>query len=294
MTAEEIVELIKLKYKTTDDTYNPSVVLEQVPDGTGWAQRRWIDVAVFQMWASKGLKRSAFEIKVNRSDFFRELQNPAKYQWCIECFHEFWYVAPKDIIQIDELPAGAGFMYPRGKKLCIAKHASYNKNPHLDDVLLAAFMRAAHKAISQATKASIRTVLDQSSEHQSALVYKYALEDFLSDFSVRLPIDNKDAIIERLSEVTTDKELAKERDHLLQASARFQREMVSMAQLFAIIANRGLHARNELGEFIVKTYGGTDGAGLESLKALNKEDKYNHNEDFIKSLEVLLNWKGEK
>ena len=41
---------------------------------TQWAQSRWIDVAVFQMWKTKGLTRSAFEIKVSRSDFISEMR----------------------------------------------------------------------------------------------------------------------------------------------------------------------------------------------------------------------------
>jgi len=79
MKAEELVALIRKKYKTDTNGYNPCVVLEQVPDGTGMYQSRWIDVAVFQMWTSKGLTRTAFEIKVSRSDFLSEIQNPQKH-----------------------------------------------------------------------------------------------------------------------------------------------------------------------------------------------------------------------
>lgn len=84
MEAKELVDLIRKRYHTAKDGFNPAVVLEQVPDGTGMFQGRWIDVAVFQMWASKGLTRAAFEVKVSRSDFLSELQNPEKHQWCKE------------------------------------------------------------------------------------------------------------------------------------------------------------------------------------------------------------------
>ncbi|MBU2177548.1 MAG: hypothetical protein KJ556_20850, partial [Gammaproteobacteria bacterium] len=131
--AEDLVTLIRKKYKTDANGYNPCVVLEQVPDGTGMYQSRWIDVAVFQMWASKGLTRTAFEIKVSRSDFLSEIQSPQKHAWCRESFHYFFFVAPKDIIQVEELPDGVGWLYPRGSQLCTGRQARINDNPKLDD-----------------------------------------------------------------------------------------------------------------------------------------------------------------
>jgi hypothetical protein len=108
MKASDLVNLIRAKYETNSRGFNPYVILEQVPDGTGGYQNRWIDVAVFQMWPSKGLSRSAFEVKIDRADFIHELSHPEKHQWCKDCFHQFWIVAPKDIVQIEELPIGVG------------------------------------------------------------------------------------------------------------------------------------------------------------------------------------------
>jgi hypothetical protein len=146
VTAEYLVNLIRQRYPVyRDDGFHRYVVLEQVPDGTGMYQGHWIDVAVFHMWPSSGLLRSAFEIKISRSDFLRELQYPNKYKWVQDSFHEFWYVAPQGVIKREELPANAGWLCPRANKLTVKRHAVKNENPKLDDLLLAGFMRAAAK-----------------------------------------------------------------------------------------------------------------------------------------------------
>ena len=79
-TAEQLVSLVRERFELKNGVFNQCVVLEQVPDGTGAIQHRWIDVAVFQIWESKGLTRSAFEVKVSRSDFLHELQHSEKHQ----------------------------------------------------------------------------------------------------------------------------------------------------------------------------------------------------------------------
>ncbi|MCJ7576485.1 MAG: hypothetical protein MUO80_07445, partial [Dehalococcoidia bacterium] len=134
MNAEDLVKLIRQRYPLNRaDGYQKYVVMEQVPDGTGSYQGRWVDAVVFDLWPSKGLLRSAFEIKVSRSDFLRELANPVKYKWAVESFHEFWYVAPQDVIKSEELPANVGWLCPRAGKLAIKRRAVQNPNPKLDD-----------------------------------------------------------------------------------------------------------------------------------------------------------------
>jgi hypothetical protein len=115
-TSTELIALLRKKYNTDDiaNGNHPTLLFEQVANATGFDAGRWIDAAVFEMWPSHGFTRRAFEVKISRSDFLRELNNPAKYQWCFKYFHEFWYVAPKDVIQVEELPSGAGWLYPAG------------------------------------------------------------------------------------------------------------------------------------------------------------------------------------
>ncbi len=292
MNAEELVKLLRSKYRTEDNGFNPRVILEQVPDGTGFVQKRWIDVAVFEMWSTKGLRRSAFEIKVTRNDFLNELSHPEKHAWCLECFHFFWFVAPKDVIQVEELPAGAGWMYPKGQRLCVARHPVLNPSPKLDDFLLAAFMRAAHKEIETASKRCERDVLDSSSEHIAAKWYMEATLQFLqAHHDIPSHPESAAEILKALNEATADQQFKQDRDRLLDMTGKFQREIAGLLSLFAVIANKSLLARDELGRFVVSAYGGNDSEGLESLKELAKSARAtDYERRYAELIEILLNW----
>lgn len=295
MEANYLVNLIRLKYKSADDTFNPSVVLEQVPNGTGGYKNRAIDVAVFQMWASKGLTRSAFEIKVTRQDFLRELAQPEKHKWCKEYFHEFWFVAPKDIIQVEELPNGVGWFYPRGNQLCVGRRAVRNDNPKLDDVILAAFMRAAHKAILESSKTTERELLANNQDYQRAVLYQKATLAFLdkrniSPSSLLYNPKSIEEIITVLDEATMDKELKADREYLLSIAGRFQRSVAELVGMMMIISNHNLVARNELGKHIVDRFGGYDDEAIESLRELEKKGKFIYQKRYADLVETILSW----
>lgn len=283
-TSEELMLLIKNKYKSDKGSFDPTVVLEEVPNGTGGFQSRWIDAAVFEMWPSKGLSRSAFEIKVSRSDFLSELQKPEKHLWCQECFHFFWFVAPKEVIQsIEELPPGAGWMYPAGTRLCIKKHATRNDSPRLDDKLLAAFMRAASKRIDTIGEAAKRELNANNPELQKAKEYEKAVVKFLANNGRSLytpwPKD-AEGILKELCEAKLDKRLKDDIEHLQTIARRFQGAVIQMMNMFLVVANKGLMARNELGEQIVTAYGSPMD---ESVSLLAK-----HLKDNTKEIEELI------
>jgi len=291
MKAEDLVRLIRKRYEG-----NAYVVLEQVPDATGFYQTRWIDVAVFSLWPSKGLTRSAFEIKVARSDFIHELQNAQKHQWAKKCFHEFWVVAPKDIVQIGELPDGIGLMQPWGDKLVIKKHCRRNDNPILDDNLLAAFMRAAHKEILAAANRDKQEVLRNDEGHNTALAFQEAVETFLKSRGInKYFIEPTVEIIKNsLEEATLDKGLRQEREHLLSKLGEFQRDMASLFSIFAVIANRSLIKRNELGEFVVGKYGGHDEEALKTLRELQGDNKYRlRSKRYADLIDTIIKWDTE-
>lgn len=290
--AEDLVTLLKKRYVTDDGAYNPCVVLEQVPDGTGWTQSRWIDVAVFQMWKTKGLTRSAFEVKVSRSDFISELSNPQKHQWCKECFHYFWFVAPKNVIQLEELPPNVGWMYPKGNKLAVARHAVKNESPKLDDSLLAAFMRAAYKMLKKTEQITSREVMANDPEHQRAMRYMKGTIQFLNSRGKNsfLLDDSEQNIIETLEEATMDKQLLQDREHLLNVTGQFQRNITALLTIFEVIASKSLLERDDLGNYIVTTYGGHDSDGLKALKERAKDKKTtDYEKAYAELVELVMN-----
>ena len=296
LLAEDLVRLVRHKYeKDNTEIYNRCVVLEQVADGTGSSQRRWIDVAVFQMWEMKGLTRSAFEIKVSRQDFLQELSHPEKHQWCLDCFHEFWFVSPKEVIQLEELPFGVGWMYPRGNQLCIARHAKRNRAPRLDDVLLASFMRSAYKEIKKASRIEGQNILENNQDYKDGIIIRQALEQFLTKRGLHTYLhDIKDSqtILEKLEEATLDKETRMDRDHFLAILQEFQTRIKELFSIFAVIANRALLEKESTGEYVVGKYGGHDELALETLRnkggVLHISDK-----KYLGVLEAILSWGKE-
>lgn len=94
---------------------------------TGFSKKvRIIDVATFNTYPSKS-KRIAYEIKIYRSDFIKELEQPEKRKWCEELFHETYFVCLPEVCKPEEVPEGWGLYYPtkNGKQLrrkIIAKH----------------------------------------------------------------------------------------------------------------------------------------------------------------------------
>lgn len=285
MKAEDLVKLIRKRYE--GDAY---VVLEQVPNATGAYQLRWVDVAVFSLWPSQGLTRSAFEIKVARSDFIHELQNIAKYKWAKDSFHEFWFVTLKGIVQSGELPEGVGLMEVRGSKLVIKKHCQRNDNPLLDDLLLAGFMRAANKEIVAVAKRDKQELLESDQSYTEAQLFRKAVEAFLVSRGVSQYFFDPtvETIKESLDEATLDRELKQERQQVLYKLGEFQRSMASLFSIFAVIAHRALIERDDVGEFIISKFGGHDEEALKTLQGLKKGDSYQ--ERYAELINIILTW----
>ncbi|KKM26783.1 hypothetical protein LCGC14_1581260 [marine sediment metagenome] len=252
--SEDLVQMIRNKYSSGSSMGNSYVVLEQVPDGTGMFQSRWIDVAVFGLWPSKDLDRAAFEVKVSRSDFIRELQIREKHRWVRESFHEFWFVAPKDVIQIEELPTGVGFMCPRGEKLIIKRHCVRNDKPKLDDALLAGFMRAAEKGINKANKRSEEEILAGSVTHQRLKMYQQAVEAYLERRKVHKLIYQEEDVSLALEQASANKQVEDDLAQLQHIADSFQREIASLFSLFALLANKSILASDKMGRHIISAY----------------------------------------
>ena len=92
--------------------------LPQVRNGTGYVRPvvRTADAIAMSVWPSRGLEVWGFEVKSSRSDWLRELQDPAKASE-IGAYCDRWavVVGREDIVQPGELPPTWGLMVPRGE-----------------------------------------------------------------------------------------------------------------------------------------------------------------------------------
>lgn len=123
-------------------------LLNQVSNGTGYRANRWIDALAMNLYPSRGLAIHGFEMKASRSDWLRELKDPAKAEE-INSHCNFWWVvaADKDVVRDGELPLGWGLLVPHGKSLqAVIPAVAKPTGPTLPRSFVAAVLRRAHEA----------------------------------------------------------------------------------------------------------------------------------------------------
>jgi len=184
-------------------------------------------------------------------------------------------VAPKDILKtVDELPRGAGWMYPSGKRLCIGRQATRNDKPRIDDVLLAAFMRSANKSINAALGSAVKAEIEKNETYQRGVWMTEAVTRFLNSHGgTSRYYQSADDLYCLLEEATTDQQAKQDRDQLLRITGRFQQEVAGLLSTMLVLARRSLLARDELGHFIEGAYGGQDDHAIEELKKIVSDPK---------------------
>lgn len=120
-------------------------VFTEVNEGTGAQMGGRIDVAAFNCWPSGRFTRLAYEVKVSRGDWLRELAHPAKRAWAEEQFNECYFVCALGVAGEDEVPDGWGLMTTTkaGDKLRRVKVARW-REVEVGPALIASVIRQAH------------------------------------------------------------------------------------------------------------------------------------------------------
>jgi hypothetical protein len=125
---------------------NAYAVLSQVRNATGYSRAvtRTADAIVMSLWPSRGLTLSGFEIKVSKSDWKKELDDPEKAEE-ISRFCDRWYVAaPTGLVNVADLPPTWGLFEAGEKKLTLAREAQIAKEVQpVTRGFLGALLRAA-------------------------------------------------------------------------------------------------------------------------------------------------------
>lgn len=114
----------------------------EVRDATGFKSQRSADAVSMGIWPSRGLQLIGFEVKVSRSDWLRELKDPAKSA-PIQTYCDRWYVAVSgdDIVKDGELPSTWGLLVLRGSKLVQKVEAPVLKPEPLTRTFIASLLR---------------------------------------------------------------------------------------------------------------------------------------------------------
>lgn len=103
---------------------------------------RTIDLFVVRNWQPRGT--TAIEIKVDRSDWLRELEDPAKSWEFDRQVNQFFVAAPADVVQLHEVPTSWGwFCMNGGGSVVVKKRPTRNDEAKMTEPLMYSLLRAA-------------------------------------------------------------------------------------------------------------------------------------------------------
>lgn len=112
VTAAEVLAELQNRHTPHMNGNAPSwVFFTELRVGTGFgpgAEQR-IDAWAFHCWPSRR-EAVAYEVKVSRSDFLAEMNNPAKRKAALLYSNRFYFVTPVGLVRADELPPEAGLI----------------------------------------------------------------------------------------------------------------------------------------------------------------------------------------
>lgn len=70
---------------------------------------REVDAYTLGLWHSTNFRAIAYEVKVSRSDFRREVNHPPKRQVALTHSHQYYFVVPRGLVHFSEVPEECGF-----------------------------------------------------------------------------------------------------------------------------------------------------------------------------------------
>lgn len=121
-------------------------VLYEVANGMSATFSGYADAIAMGLFPSRGLHIHGFEIKISRTDWLKELRNPAKAEGVAKYCDYFWLLTSEEgIATKDEVPAGWGLYVLKGKHLEEVKRARKLNSKNPDRPFIGAMLRRANE-----------------------------------------------------------------------------------------------------------------------------------------------------
>lgn len=153
MKTADVRVLLEKRYAPTE-----WALLQEVAPATGGGTR-YADAIAVNLWQSRGYAIHGFEIKVSRADWLRELKNPAKAESVGRFCDHWWIVAPKGIVEPDELPPTWGLLEARPASITTVVTAPKLPAEPITREFFASLMRRGHEQIEQIAKHKTRVAV---------------------------------------------------------------------------------------------------------------------------------------
>ena len=113
----ELIERLRGRHWERSPTGSPRwVFLPNLRVETGFGPNmdhkpQTLDAWAMDTWPSGGYQMIAYEVKVSRSDYFRELEHPNKRKAALALSTHFYFVTPPALVSAQEVPAECGLLY---------------------------------------------------------------------------------------------------------------------------------------------------------------------------------------
>lgn len=111
ITSKQIIELLRIHRHPPGREW---VSFSEVRSHVGFAERESnhssMDLFAVNCYPSKKFRSVAYEVKVDRADFMRELTDPTKRQHAERLAMECWFATPPGLVRPDEVPEGWGLV----------------------------------------------------------------------------------------------------------------------------------------------------------------------------------------
>ena len=176
VTEHDMITALKDRYSAVNPGNGPRYVYASgVRSRAGIDARRTADFIAIDTWPSSRFAVHGHEVKVSRSDWLRELKDPAKAGEFLPYMTYWWLVVPDvKIVDPAELPPGWGLMaLSRGRLGVYRKAARCDAEPMPMDRLIP-FMRSIQATrTSSRAEADLRLAVRAERERTRQLVHEH-------------------------------------------------------------------------------------------------------------------------
>lgn len=175
MNATQIIELLRHRHPPGE-----WAIFTELSEGTGARAGGRIDFYAMHLWPSKRYLKIAYEIKVSRGDFMRELDNPRKRAKAEAYADECYFVAPAKLLGPDEMPEKWGLIEADHGGLKVKKRASQKEVTALPLEFVAALARRASEPPSTLPEVFWRYAGEELTQEQLLQAAQKNLADYLN------------------------------------------------------------------------------------------------------------------
>lgn len=181
-------ELLLKRYPPTE-----CALFSEVSDNAGASRGRSIDFMMMNLWPSRGLSLTGIERKTHRSDWLREIKNPAK-QESIFKYCDYFYLLTDgsvEVAKIEEIPATWGWMSVEKGKIVVKKDAPKLQPQPITRSFLAALLKRASSKDGYVHRDSIKAEIEMAQklareaaerQHERRQVYYKEMADKIMEF----------------------------------------------------------------------------------------------------------------